>query len=172
MTRAAPNRDALWKAVGEVLDPEVPVLSVLDLGIVRGLRVSGDEVEVDITPTYSGCPAMQTIERDIVTALERAGARAGHVTVRTVFQPAWTTDWMTDEARERLRAYGIAPPGKRPRAGADDELIPLRRRVEPAACPYCGSTATERRSEFGATACKAIWVCTACRGVFEEFKRI
>lgn len=172
MTRAIPTRDALWKAVGEVLDPEVPVLSVLDLGIVRDLRVSGDEVEVDITPTYSGCPAMQTIERDIVTALERAGARAGHVTVRTVFQPAWTTDWMTDEARERLRAYGIAPPGKRPSAGADDELIPLRRRVEAAACPYCGSTETERRSEFGATACKAIWVCRACSGVFEEFKRI
>lgn len=176
MKPAAPSREALWEAVGAVLDPEVPVLSVVDLGIVRDVRVTADGAEVDVTPTYSGCPAMRTIEQDIVAALERAGVREGGVTVRTIFQPAWTTDWISDEARERLRAYGIAPPrrGAAPSGAnaAGEELIPLRRRVEPVECPYCRSLQTERRSEFGATACKAIWVCGSCRGVFEEFKAI
>lgn len=173
VTPGAPTREALWAAVGAVLDPEVPVLSVVDLGIVRDLRVNGDHVEVDVTPTYSGCPAMRAIEHDIVAALEDAGVPEGHVTVRTVFQPAWTTDWISADARERLRAYGIAPP--RAKAASDatsEELIPLRRRVEPVECPYCRSMRTERQSEFGATACKAIWVCESCRGVFEEFKAL
>ena len=101
-------RESYWEAVGRVLDPEVPVLSVVDLGIVRDVREEGDTVVVDITPTYSGCPAMGVIEDDVRQSLENAGAR--RVVVNTVFQPPWTTDWISPDARERLRAYGIAPP--------------------------------------------------------------
>jgi ring-1,2-phenylacetyl-CoA epoxidase subunit PaaD len=161
------DREALWKVLGEVLDPEVPVLSVVDLGIVREIRLTPSGVEVDITPTYSGCPALLVIERDIIAALERAGA--GDVRVRTVYQPAWTTDWISVDARERLRQYGIAPPG---RVTRENELIPLRRHRETVACPFCGSRATELRSAFGATACKALHYCNACGQPFEEFKAI
>jgi ring-1,2-phenylacetyl-CoA epoxidase subunit PaaD len=101
-------REEYWNAVGEVLDPEVPVLSVIELGIVRDIREEGETVVVDVTPTYSGCPAMKVIESDIADALRRAGA--ADVRINTVFQPAWTTDWISEDARERLRAYGIAPP--------------------------------------------------------------
>jgi ring-1,2-phenylacetyl-CoA epoxidase subunit PaaD len=164
---SALTRDDLWRALEAVLDPEVPALSVVDLGIVRDVRVDGDRVEVDITPTYSGCPALEVMRRDIAAALSRAGAR--HVVVNTVFQPAWTTDWMSESARERLRAYGIAPP----RVVVHDagELIPLRR-VSAVPCPFCGSTSTELRSAFGSTACKALHYCSACRQPFEEFKAI
>jgi ring-1,2-phenylacetyl-CoA epoxidase subunit PaaD len=163
-----PSRDALWDAVGGVLDPEVPVLSVVDLGIVRDVRVEDGVVVVDVTPTYSGCPAMRVIERDIVRALEQAGA--SRVVVRTVYQPAWTTDWITAEARERLRAYGIAPPsGKAP---AGEELIPLLGRAETVVCPHCGSARTSMRSRFGSTACKAILFCDDCRQPFEYLKAI
>lgn len=161
-------RDAYWKAVGEVLDPEVPVLSVIDLGIVRDIREEGDTVVVDVTPTYSGCPAMQVIEDDITSALHNAGAP--NVRVNTVFQPAWTTDWISEDARERLRAYGIAPPSGRASVAA--ELVTLQRRTVAIACPHCGSRQTELRSEFGSTACKAIWYCTACMQPFEEMKAI
>jgi ring-1,2-phenylacetyl-CoA epoxidase subunit PaaD len=164
VTSATVSVEALWAALRDVLDPEVPVLSVVDLGIVRDIRVAGDAVEVDITPTYSGCPALDVMAVDISKALRDAGASTVRVT--TVYQPVWTTDWMSDDARERLRAYGIAPPGPR----EDAELIPLRR-ASPA-CPYCGSMSTELRSAFGSTACKAIHYCTSCRQPFEEFKAI
>ena len=160
---------ALWSAVGAVPDPEVPVLSVVELGIVRDVRYEGEAVVVDVTPTYSGCPAMRVIERDVVDALQRAGA--AEVLVRTVYQPAWTTDWIAPEARERLRAYGIAPPSGTA-AVASAELIPLLRRPEPVPCPHCGSPDTEMRSEFGATACKAILYCRACVQPFEYFKPV
>ena len=166
MNAAALTNDAVWQALRGVPDPEVPVLSVVDLGIVRDVRTNGDEIEVDITPTYSGCPAMQVIEHDIIAALEAAGA--AKVRVRTVYQPAWSTEWISADARERLRAYGIAPPGHlRPN---EEELVTLRRRRETVACPRCGSRDTELKSEFGATACKAMWVCRSCREPFEEFK--
>ena len=161
-------REAYWKAVGEVLDPEVPVLSVIDLGIVRDIREEGGAVIVDVTPTYSGCPAMQVIESDITAALHNAGASS--VRVNTVFQPAWTTDWISEDARERLRAYGIAPPTGA--AAVATELVSLKRRVETIACPRCGSVNTEQRSEFGSTACKAIWYCNNCREPFEYLKAI
>jgi len=161
-------REDYWNAVGEVLDPEVPVLSVVDLGIVRDIREEGDVVVVDVTPTYSGCPAMQVIEDDITAALHQAGA--SDVRINTVFQPAWTTDWISEDARQRLRAYGIAPPSGS--AAAETELITLRRRVETIACPRCGSSNTEQRSEFGSTACKAIWFCNACHEPFEYLKAI
>jgi ring-1,2-phenylacetyl-CoA epoxidase subunit PaaD len=161
-------RESYWRAVGEVLDPEVPVLSIVDLGIVRDVREEGDTVAVDVTPTYSGCPAMQAIESDIIAALHNAGATS--VRVNTVFQPAWTTDWISEDARERLRAYGIAPPAG-PAAMAT-ELVSLKRRVETIACPRCGSKTTELRSEFGSTACKSIWYCSACQEPFESLKAI
>lgn len=163
--RAGPDVQELWRAVSRVLDPEVPALSVVDLGIVRDIRVEVDEVVVDVTPTYSGCPAMDVIEADIVEAVQRAGAE--RVTVRTVYHPAWTTDWLSESAKETLREYGIAPPA---RTDAGEELIPLQRRAAPVPCPWCGSRDTELRSEFGATACKALHFCNACRQPFEHFK--
>ncbi len=161
-------RAEYWQAVGEVLDPEVPVLSVVDLGIVRDVREEDGTVVVDVTPTYSGCPAMRVIEDDIRAALHRAGA--GEVRVNTVFQPVWTTDWISADARERLRAYGIAPPSGS--AAVATELVPLLRRAPVVPCPACGSTRTEQRSEFGSTACKAIWYCPDCRQPFEYLKAI
>jgi ring-1,2-phenylacetyl-CoA epoxidase subunit PaaD len=157
-----------WSAVSAVLDPEVPVLSVVDLGIVRDVREEEGVVVVDITPTYSGCPAMRVIEEDLRSALEKAGAPA--VRINTVFQPAWTTDWISPDARERLREYGIAPPTGSAAVGV--ELVPLMRRETVVECPRCGSRNTELRSEFGSTACKAIYVCAACSEPFDYFKSI
>ena len=155
------------EAIGTVPDPEVPAISVVELGIVRDVTVSdAGTVTVTITPTYSGCPAMFEIEKDIRTALVDAGASA--VEVRTVLSPAWTTDWIGPEAREKLRAYGIAPPGR----AEPDGLITLTRARQAVACPFCGSKDTELRSEFGSTACKAIHVCRSCRQPFDEFKAI
>ena len=155
------------EAIGTVPDPEVPAISVVELGIVRDVTVSdAGTVTVTITPTYSGCPAMFEIEKDIRAALVDAGASS--VEVRTVLSPAWTTDWIGPEAREKLRAYGIAPPGR----AEPDGLITLTRARQAVACPFCGSKDTELRSEFGSTACKAIHVCRSCRQPFDEFKAI
>ena len=147
---------------GEVADPEIPVLSIADLGVLRDARVQGDgTVEVDITPTYSGCPAMNMIALNVEAALATAGIAAQ---VKLVLAPAWTTDWMTQRGRDRLRDYGIAPPApkasRRALFGLEDEI----------ACPRCGGTATEKLSEFGSTACKSLWRCTACREPFDHFK--
>jgi ring-1,2-phenylacetyl-CoA epoxidase subunit PaaD len=165
VTNDAERRDEAWAALRDVPDPEVPVVSVVELGIVRDVEVRGDSVTVVVTPTYSGCPAMREIERDIAAALAERGFT--DVAVRTTYAPAWTTDWITPEAREKLRSYGIAPPGP---AGSVD-VVPLRRR-RTVECPYCGSERTTLRSEFGSTACKAIHFCDACRQPFEEFKAI
>lgn len=168
MTRAALplTRDQAFAALEEVMDPEVPVLSVVELGIVRAIDVDDDRVTVTLTPTYSGCPAMHAIEQDIERALVAHGAT--QVDVRISYSPAWTTDWIPAQAREKLRAYGIAPPGP-----ADhDALVSIGRRRPAVRCPYCGSVSTELRSEFGSTACKAIHVCRSCEQPFEEFKAI
>ncbi len=159
------TRERALEVVGTVPDPEVPVISVVELGIVREVAVAADGgVEVTITPTYSGCPAMFEIERDIRTALEAAGAP--RVAIRTVLAPAWTTDWIGEGAREKLRRHGIAPPGPADPGG----LITLVRRRAAVECPHCGSHDTELKSEFGSTACKAIHVCRNCRQPFDEFK--
>jgi ring-1,2-phenylacetyl-CoA epoxidase subunit PaaD len=144
---------------------------VVDLGIVRGVEVEADgTVTVSVTPTYSGCPAMRVIEQDIVAALADGGWRAQ---VRTVFSPAWTTDWIGEGARRKLEAYGIAPPAAVARGAMVDELVPLQRHAAPSvACPYCGSHRTTTRSEFGSTACKAVMFCDGCRQPFELFKAI
>ena len=164
----APAVERAWDAVRGVLDPEVPVLSVVDLGIVRDIIFAGDAVTVRVTPTYSGCPALRVIENDIVDALHAAGFTDARV--ETVYQPAWTTDWISVEGRSRLREYGIAPPG--PRAADSTELVPLLRSVPTLECPFCSSRRTERKSEFGSTACKALWFCNGCHQPFEEFKAI
>jgi ring-1,2-phenylacetyl-CoA epoxidase subunit PaaD len=160
------TREAVFEVLGSVMDPEVPVISVVELGVVRDAVVDGDRVTVVMTPTYSGCPAMREMEADVIRALTDAGTREVVVEVRHA--PAWTTDWMGPDAREKLRAYGIAPPGKAEQGG----LITLTRRRVPVACPFCGSSDTELRSEFGSTACKAIHVCRSCRQPFDEFKAI
>lgn len=162
------SREEVMTVLTTVMDPEVPVISVVDLGIIRDASVERDgahtRVRVTVTPTYSGCPAMREIEADIRAALVNAGAT--EVVVNTVYAPAWTTDWIGPDAREKLRAYGIAPPGKAEPAG----LITLTRRRATATCPFCGSTDTRLQSEFGSTACKAIHVCNSCRQPFDEFK--
>ena len=157
--------DDIWGILEEVKDPEVPVLSVVELGVVRDVIVDDGDVTVVITPTYSGCPAMKVIEDDIVAALRARGIE--RVQVRTTYSPAWTTDWMSDDAKRKLEAYGIAAPGPAPR---DTEMVPLRRRASSVRCPYCGSTNTRIESEFGSTACKAICYCADCRQPFELFK--
>lgn len=162
LERAALRRRAL-EAASVVADPEIPVLSISDLGVLRDARVLPDGgVEVDITPTYSGCPAMGMIGVQVEEALRAAGLPRPRV--RLVLSPAWTTDWMTEAGRKKLRAYGIAPPA--PRAGRRG-LFGLD---EAVACPRCGSAATEKLSEFGSTACKALWRCTACKEPFDYFK--
>ncbi|HKW49065.1 MAG TPA: 1,2-phenylacetyl-CoA epoxidase subunit PaaD [Gemmatimonadaceae bacterium] len=162
------TRDDVFAILDEVKDPEVPVLSVVELGIVRDVVVDGAAVTVTITPTYSGCPAMRVIEADITAALETRGLSP--VRLETVYAPAWTTEWMSAAAKQKLAAYGIAPPGR----AVADSLVRLTRApaAERVLCPYCGSKDTEMRSEFGSTACKAIMYCRGCQQPFELFKAI
>lgn len=152
-----------WDILNRVPDPEIPVISVTELGIVRDVLVADDGVEVVVTPTYSGCPATEVIERSIREALTAGGAR--EVRVQMQLAPAWTTDWIAPAAQEKLRAYGIAPPGVVITGGT----WPLSF-VPRIGCPRCGSSETERLSQFGATACKALYRCRACREPFEYFK--
>jgi ring-1,2-phenylacetyl-CoA epoxidase subunit PaaD len=159
------TRDDVWSFLEDVKDPEVPVLSVVELGIVRDVRMEELGVTVVITPTYSGCPAMHVIEEDIVAGLEARGVSP--VRIETVFQPAWTSDWISAEAKQKLVAYGIAAPGVAEEGG----LVTLTRRA-PVACPYCKSTRTILKSEFGSTACKSINFCNDCKQPFEQFKAI
>jgi ring-1,2-phenylacetyl-CoA epoxidase subunit PaaD len=153
MVTAAIDKAQVHEWLAEVLDPEVPALSIVDLGIVRDVEVSADEVvTVTLTPTYSGCPATEVIETCVTDALRSRGV--GHVSIKRVLSPPWTTDWITLEGREKLRRYGIAPPSP--------SLT--------IACPQCESLNTERVSEFGSTACKASWRCCECLEPFEYFK--
>jgi ring-1,2-phenylacetyl-CoA epoxidase subunit PaaD len=163
-----PTREQVLGWLEDVKDPEVPVLSVVELGVVRDATIDiHGGVTVIITPTYSGCPAMRVIEDSIREALELRGV--AQVAVRTTFTPAWTTDWIPESAKAKLEAYGIAPPGP---VAADDELVPLRRSGAGPRCPFCKSERTSLRSNFGSTACKALWVCQECRQPFEQFKAI
>ena len=158
-----------WQALDGVMDPEVPAVSVRDLGIVRDVRLCGDVLDVVLTPTYSGCPATEVIEADVLAAIAAAGLGPARVTLQRA--PAWTTDWITAQGRERLRAYGIAPPGA-VAAGAEVPLrfVPRAALAPALECPHCGSPRTERLSAFGSTACKALYRCLACREPFEHFK--
>jgi ring-1,2-phenylacetyl-CoA epoxidase subunit PaaD len=160
---------AVWAVLAQVPDPEVPALSLCDLGIVREVTVVGSNVQVVLTPTYSGCPATEVIAQSVVDALNAAGFAS--VTLTQRLSPPWTTDWMSAEGRRKLRDYGIAPPdGLAPVATSRTSPISIRPRN--VACPRCGSTNTERLSAFGATACKALHRCLDCREPFEHFKPI
>ena len=165
VTLADSRREEILEWLEEVKDPEVPVLSVRELGVLRDVEVTDEGVVVVMTPTYSGCPAMHAMEAEVLATLARHGVP--NATVRVVYSPAWTTDWISVEAKAKLAAYGIAPPGR----VESDDLVPLRRRA-PVECPYCHSVNTIVRSEFGSTACKAILFCNGCHQPFELFKPI
>ena len=147
-----------------VKDPEVPVLSVMDLGIIREIRTEGDEVEILITPTYSGCPAMDMIRMQV--KMELAAHGFPNVKVTQVLSPAWTTDWMSEEGKKKLKAYGIAPPHPR-QAVCEPGLFAAEQSVQ---CPHCDSWHTHRVSEFGSTPCKALYRCDECHEPFDYFK--
>lgn len=163
---------AAWAVLHGVLDPEVPALSICDLGIVRGVSLLGDGLEVVLTPTYSGCPATEAIEDSVRAALVAAGL--GPVRLRQQRAPAWTSDWISEQGRRKLLDYGIAPPCAvaADTDSAADMAAPVRIRPRAVACPRCGSADTERLSAFGSTACKALHRCLACREPFEYFKPI
>ena len=168
--RSGVRLERAWSVLGGVLDPEVPVVSVVDLGIVRDVVVDeGGALVVVVTPTYSGCPATEVIAQSIVAALDDAGL--GPTRVRVQRAPAWTTDWISAAGRARLHGYGIVPPGPASLAhGAPLRFVP--RTVAKLPCPRCESGDTERIAAFGATACKALWRCRACGEPFEHFKPI
>ncbi len=144
------------------------MIDVVELGIVRDVVFEDDGVRIDVTPTYSGCPAIEMIVRDIVTALESRGF--DNVSVRTILSPAWTTDWLSAETKQKFRDHGIAPPQPVSDFGGIGELVSLRRAKPTVACPFCGSSNTELKSEFGSTACKAIHFCNSCHQPFDQFK--
>jgi len=148
-----------WALLAQVPDPELPAVSVVDLGIARDVQYTDGRLVVTITPTYSGCPAMREIEDDVRTMLTQ---RFDEVEVRTVLSPPWTTDWITEDGRRKLAGAGIAPPGAR--------MLPLLVEGRPASCPHCGSAAVEELAAFGSTACKALWRCTSCREPFDYVK--
>jgi len=158
MVAVHPPVSEIWSWLGEIPDPEVPALSIVDLGIVRDVRWAedGSELVIAITPTYSGCPAIDAISSDIHAAMRAHGIDSLKLEER--LSPPWTTDWMSDEAKEKLKAYGIAPPA----------LISI---AEPVRCPHCGSNRTQMLSRFGSTACKALFKCLSCLEPFDVFKR-
>ncbi len=163
MTPITMEINDIWAILDEVCDPEIPVLSVTDLGIVRDVKIQGQSTEVIITPTYSGCPAMDMIAVNIKAGLQAKGV--DNVQVTLVWSPAWTTDWMTERGRERLRAYGIAPPEE----DFSDKMA-LFAQSPTVPCPRCNSLKTKVLSQFGSTACKAMYQCEDCKEPFDYFK--
>ena len=153
--------EAIWRALEDVHDPEIPVLSVVDLGIIRSVGLAGETATVVMTPTFAGCPALGVMREAIEQRLRAAGAV--QVQVRVMLAPAWRSDWITPRGRERLKAFGLAPPPRH----AGDVAAALRL---PVACPYCDSEDTRLTNDFGPTLCRAIYVCQACRQPFEQFK--
>jgi ring-1,2-phenylacetyl-CoA epoxidase subunit PaaD len=155
--------ESIFKLLSEIPDPEIPVINIIELGILRDVILTDDLCTIVITPTYSGCPAMRVIEDDIRTKLKEIGIV--NVKVDLLYTPAWTTDWISDEAKEKLRAYGIAPPDH---SSIDKQVLLGKSRD--LKCPLCGSTDTEMISQFGSTACKALFRCKACKEPFDYFK--
>jgi ring-1,2-phenylacetyl-CoA epoxidase subunit PaaD len=159
------SKNSILKLLSEIPDPEIPVINILELGVVRDILINDSSIEVIITPTYSGCPAMKQMEDDILSKLKEH-----HITdvkLRTQYFPAWTTDWITEDARERLRVYGIAPPHH---SSIDKATLLGKEKI--IACPRCGSRETKMISQFGSTACKALYQCTSCLEPFDYFKCI
>ena len=153
------SKEELLEILTSVKDPELPFIDIVELGIVRDVESHGDHVTVSITPTYSGCPAMHVIEKDVGAVLRDHGFE--NVEVRTVYSPAWSTEWMSEETRQKFRENGIAPP---------QGIAPLRRAKPTIPCPFCGSANTIEKSEFGSTACKSIHFCKSCDQPFDYFK--
>jgi len=161
--KQAPSEQVIWDLLEEVKDPEVPVLSIRDLGIVRNVKLKDGQITIVITPTYSGCPAMDVISMDIRLKMIEKGYR--NVSVQQQLSPAWTTDWMTKEGKEKLKAFGIAPPNPKQQFCTSDMF-----REEAVQCPHCNSYHTELISQFSSTACKAMYRCLDCKEAFDYFK--
>jgi len=155
--------DQIWLALDEVKDPEIPVVSVVEMGIVRKVAVAEGKVTVTMTPTFSGCPALHVMKADIENRLRQLGIETVEVIV--ILTPRWTTDWITEEARAKLKAFGLGPP---PRHNGDVEIFFL----DIALCPYCGSNHTTLKNTFGPTLCRTIYYCNACQQPFEQFKPV
>ncbi|WP_055585826.1 1,2-phenylacetyl-CoA epoxidase subunit PaaD [Peterkaempfera griseoplana] len=159
------------RVAAEVTDPELPMLTLADLGVLRGVEMGPDgTVTATLTPTYTGCPAMAEMRADTAGRLRAAGF--ANVAIRTVLDPPWTTDWITDAGRRKLAEHGIAPPGPAPRRTPGPVLLDLAPTRRAVSCPRCGSADTEETSRFAATSCRALWRCRACLEPFEQFKEI
>jgi len=165
MTVYTINKEAIYSYLEEINDPEVPVLSIIDLGIVRDVKMNNEELEVIITPTYTGCPAMDMITATIKIQLATLGFKK--IKITQVLSPAWTTEWMSEEGKRKLKEYGIAPPNHKQQV-CDQKLFAAAEAVQ---CPQCNSYHTHRISEFGSTACKALYQCDDCKEPFDYFKR-
>jgi len=159
------NEQHLWKILDEVMDPEIPVLSLVDLGVIRKVELTNNVPKVTITPTYSGCPAMMVMEEDIISRLNILGFI--NVEIETVLSPAWTTDWITEKGKKNLREYGIAPPEQ-----STSDKSALLGHPKNVTCPQCQSTETKIMSQFGSTPCKALYKCENCLEPFDYFKCI
>ena len=157
------NEQHIWKILEDVKDPEVPVLSVVDLGIVRSVKTSDEKIDIVITPTYSGCPAMDVINMDIRLKLIENGFR--NITIQQQLSPAWTTDWMSEEGKKKLKAFGIAPPNPKQQFCSSEMF-----QQEAVQCPRCNSWHTELISQFASTACKSMYRCLDCKEAFDHFK--
>lgn len=164
-TMAAYSEKDIFSFLEEIPDPEIPVINIVELGVIRKITPGPNSVEIELTPTYSGCPAMKQMEDDIITVLKSKGIESVHV--KTVYTPAWTTDWISTEAREKLRKYGIAPP-----EGSTSDKSVLMGKEKHIKCPRCGSMNTVLVSQFGSTACKALYKCRDCLEPFDYFKCI
>jgi len=160
------TKEEIWGFLSEVPDPEIPVISVVDLGVVRDIEILTEKIIITITPTYTGCPAMKAFEDDIISKLNEKGIK--YVAVKMVYAPAWTTDWINDEALEKLRNYGIAPPIK----GTEDKGVLFGSDSKIVNCPQCNSNNTVLKSQFGSTACKSLYQCENCLEPFDYFKCI
>ena len=158
------SKNQIYKYLKAVKDPEVPVIDVVELGVVRSVETDGETVQIELTPTYTGCPAMKVMEQEIVSALKAKGIE--NIILKTVLFPPWTTDWMTEETKQKLKEYGIAPPQK----VTDTDLNPLNWETKTVDCPFCESGNTKLTSQFGSTACKALYYCSNCQQPFEHFK--
>lgn len=157
--------DEIFDLLNEIPDPEIPVISIVELGVIRDVAVDGDRITLKITPTYSGCPAMKQMEDDVRRKLSDAGFR--DVKIETIYQPAWTSDWLSAEVKEKLRKYGIAPPEE---STTDKSFLTGKKKS--VQCPRCGSRDTVMVSQFGSTACKALYKCNNCLEAFDYFKCI
>ncbi|HIA37025.1 MAG TPA: phenylacetate-CoA oxygenase subunit PaaJ [Flavobacteriales bacterium] len=159
-------KDQIWSLLSGIPDPEIPVISITELGVVRDIEVNKNGIIISITPTYSGCPAMKVFEDDIISTLTREGHK--NIKIKTIYSPAWTSDWLGDEAKQKLKKYGIAPPRKT----SEDKNMLFEEDTKKVPCPYCDSNNTKLTSQFSSTACKALHFCNQCQQPFEYFKCI